>query len=529
MRAALLLPVTLVVGGCKEDIEEPNWDIDPVYGLANLDDDNGDGTPDGEDELVEEENDLSALVLDPYIWEWSEEGTVALALSGADLRVYADGELLLEDGDSANITANQLIEVEFVDTLVSGSLTLTVRDAEGKTLKTVTIDAMSGPLLINHHMQETELVVAMADNSVSGNTHFTGGFEDVLGDRFLAVGVRNYDYDVWVQDEIEFGTLVSPDHRVDVVIDSIRSTNGRGLDDLPEDEFEGPDFIRRTWGSGRANSQDSFGNMEVSPPVTVDGVNYPYGRIYWGEWFSKGPADQDLLDSLNAQKAQAPFQLDVSFLCVGHVDEFTTFLPDASAPKGFRLYVTDTTLAWEFLEAQDPSMSLPRYGSDKGYDTVQDILDDRALLNLNNEIQADYLDPNLEVLKAELNLTEDDIVRMPMLFEETWGCGGTTAAFFPGTVNMQVSTLPGEDITHVFMPDPFFRSTTALTDEALASDPFIAYIEGILPPNVEPHWLDDWDWYHMMLGEVHCGSNTIRTPSETPWWEDAMHLIGGEQ
>jgi protein-arginine deiminase len=365
--------------------------------------------------------------------------------------------------------------------------------------------------------------------SFSDNMNLTNGFAEVLGDRFRGVSVRAYQYDLWVQDEIEFGTLTSPDHRVDMVIDSIRSGNGRGLDDLPENEFEAPDFARQTWGNERPSSQDSFGNLEVSPPVTVDGVTYPFGRIYWGEVRGDGPRDQALLDMLTAQQVQAPFQLDVSFLCVGHVDEFSTFLPDPTAPSGHRLYVTDTALAWEMLEGLDPDMSLPLYGSDKGYSTVQDILDDSVLRALNEEVQLDYLDPNVEIFKAELGLTDEDIVYLPMLFEEVRNCGGATAAFFPGTVNMQVSTLPGESTTHVFMPDPFFRSDTSISAAALATDPLIAFVEALLPANVEPHWLDDWDWYHLALGEVHCGSNTVRTPAEAPWWESAMHLIGGDQ
>jgi protein-arginine deiminase len=522
------LTALCILAGCSKDDTGPSvqWDPGPLYGLANVDDDDSNGVPDGEEDLVEGENDLSALVLDPNIWAWAEDSTVMLSLSGDNIRVYRDGALLLEDGASNRIKAPDLIEVEFLTYLATGQLSLTVTDIDGATLKTVDIDVMSGPLILNHHLQATEEVVAM---SFSDNMNLTSGFAEVLGDRFRGVSVRAYQYDVWVQDEIEFGTLTSPDHRVDMVIDSIRSGNGRGLDDLPENEFEAPDFARQTWGNERPSSQDSFGNLEVSPPVTVDGVTYPFGRIYWGEVRGDGPRDQALLDMLTAQQVQAPFQLDVSFLCVGHVDEFSTFLPDPTAPSGHRLYVTDTALAWEMLEGLDPDMSLPLYGSDKGYSTVQDILDDSVLRALNEEVQLDYLDPNVEIFKAELGLTDEDIVYLPMLFEEVRNCGGATAAFFPGTVNMQVSTLPGESTTHVFMPDPFFRSDTSISAAALATDPLIAFVEALLPANVEPHWLDDWDWYHLALGEVHCGSNTVRTPAEAPWWESAMHLIGGDQ
>jgi protein-arginine deiminase len=32
-------------------------------------------------------------------------------------------------------------------------------------------------------------------------------------------------------------------------------------------------------------------------------------------------------------------------------------------------------------------------------------------------------------------------------------------------------------------------------------------------------FLDDWKEYHVILGEVHCSSNTLRTPVSAKWWE----------
>jgi protein-arginine deiminase len=40
-------------------------------------------------------------------------------------------------------------------------------------------------------------------------------------------------------------------------------------------------------------------------------------------------------------------------------------------------------------------------------------------------------------------------------------------------------------------------------------------------------FLDDWEVYHMGLGEVHCGSNVERE-TDNAWWEDAGHLITSE-
>ena len=155
--------------------------------------------------------------------------------------------------------------------------------------------------------------------------------ENALGDDFTSYRVNQYEWDVWLQDEVEFGTLSSPFHSVDVIVDSIRD---RGLDTLPENEWEGPNMVVQTWGSGMANSQDSFGNLEVTPPVTVNGVEYPLGRIYYGAWRSDRVVD-DLRTFLDSQTVQSPFEFDVTWLCVGHVDEFITFIPPAVLPPGW--------------------------------------------------------------------------------------------------------------------------------------------------------------------------------------------------
>lgn len=50
---------------------------------------------------------------------------------------------------------------------------------------------------------------------------------------------------------------------------------------------QGPDFgyVTREAHRKDVSSLDSFGNLEVSPPVVVDGKNYPLGRILIGVAF----------------------------------------------------------------------------------------------------------------------------------------------------------------------------------------------------------------------------------------------------
>ena len=35
-------------------------------------------------------------------------------------------------------------------------------------------------------------------------------------------------------------------------------------------------------------------------------------------------------------------------------------------------------------------------------------------------------------------------------------------------------------------------------------------------------WIEDWDLYHRLSGEVHCGSNTKRALPASKWWESVQ-------
>jgi hypothetical protein len=58
-------------------------------------------------------------------------------------------------------------------------------------------------------------------------------------------------------------------------------------------------------------------------------------------------------------------------------------------------------------------------------------------------------------------------------------------------------------------------------------DLFEAYLQLALDDiGLTVHWVDDWDTYHILEGEVHCGTNTLRTPPEAAsgysgshWWD----------
>ena len=125
-----------------------------------------------------------------------------------------------------------------------------------------------------------------------------------------------------------------------------------------------------------------------------------------------------LTNFFNRQKIQKPIDVDISWLCVGHVDEFATFVPDSSSAKGFKLVYSDIDVAYTLMESQDPNTALPKYDDGHRYPTVGSIVNDNALRALNEDLRDDYLLPILDQYKTAFGLTEDDVIRIPALFEE---------------------------------------------------------------------------------------------------------------
>ncbi|MAA78377.1 MAG: hypothetical protein CL916_03890 [Deltaproteobacteria bacterium] len=500
---------------CAPEIPEEAWVFDTIYGIANSDDDNENGESDWEESTFAEENDRSTIIIPSVFFEnKTSKQKLRLTQNNENFRLYLNGTLITNSsGDNVLLSleepADLKIEVEFLTYNKPHSLTLSLEE-EGEIINSTTIEMHSAPILIGHHLQPAELLISMGYRGAQGNQDFVDAFADVLSDQFIEYPLNEYNFDVWIQDEIEFGILQKEDHQTSLIIDSIRN---RGLARLSEQELVGTDIGRGVWGSGTPTSQDSFGNLEATPPVLVDGTNYPFGRIYYGKFYTEDLA-QGMKDMLDEQVIQSPVELDVSFLCVGHVDEFVTFLPDPTARQGFRMYITDTEKGYEFFSSLSSNHQLPLYQQEYGYGTVGDILSDNNLRALNEEIQATYIEPNIERFKNEFGITEDEIVRVPMLFEEPQGCYGATATLLPGVVNMAVFTHEDQESADAFIPDPFFRSNLSNTSD----DPYIEMFESILPEGVTPHWVNDWEWYHVQLGEVHCGSN-IKRKAVNNWWE----------
>ncbi|XP_051269627.1 protein-arginine deiminase type-2 isoform X2 [Dicentrarchus labrax] len=323
--------------------------------------------------------------------------------------------------------------------------------------------------------------------------------------------------DRWMQDELEFGYIDSPHQRFPVVLDSPR--DGKLLD-FPYNELLGPDFgyVTRVAERKDVSSLDSFGNLEVSPPVTVNGKNYPLGRILIGVAFPTATKGRNMTkvvqDFLWAQKVQEPIALFSDWLLVGHIDEFMTFVP-APDRKGFRLLLASPDAGYKLFRG----LQKDGHGQAKLFEglkdeepiTVDDILSHDSFQAENNYVQS-CIDWNRDVLKRELGLDEDDIIDLPILFKLEVEEDKTyrAVAFYPDMVNMIVL---GKNLG---IPKPFGPKVNGRC--ALEAE-MCCLMEGL---GLSCTFIDDFASYHKLLGEVHCGSNVLREPFAFKWWNLEM-------
>ncbi|XP_043301735.1 protein-arginine deiminase type-3 isoform X2 [Cervus canadensis] len=316
--------------------------------------------------------------------------------------------------------------------------------------------------------------------------------------------------DRWIQDEMELGYVQAPHKTFPVVFDSPR--NGE-LQNFPYERVLGPDFgyVTREPRDNSVSGLDSFGNLEVSPPVVVNGKEYPLGRILFGGNLpgSRGRrVTQVVRDFLHAQKVQPPVELFVDWLAVGHVDEFLSFVPAADG-KGFRMLLASPSACFKLFQEKQKwghggALLFQGVVGNQQVNTVSisQVLSNENLISYNKFVQS-CIDWNREVLKRELGLAERDIVDIPQLFKTE---RRKAVAFFPDLVNMLVLGK------HLGIPKPF---GPVINGRCCLEEKVRSLLE---PLGLHCVFIDDFTPYHMLHGEVHCGTNVRREPFSFKWW-----------
>ncbi|XP_038602788.1 protein-arginine deiminase type-3-like [Tachyglossus aculeatus] len=316
--------------------------------------------------------------------------------------------------------------------------------------------------------------------------------------------------DRWIQDEMELGYVQAPHKTFPVVFDSPR--NGE-LQDFPYKRLLGPDFgyVTREPRNKLVSGLDSFGNLEVSPPVVAKGKEYPLGRILIGgnlPGSSGRRVTQVVRDFLYAQKVQPPIELFVDWLSVGHVDEFLSFVP-APDKKGFRLLLASPSACFKLFQEKQKwghgrALMFEGVIGNRNVKTISinQILSNENLISFNKFVQS-CIDWNREVLKRELGLAERDIIDVPQLFQSE---KRKAVAFFPDLVNMVVLGK------YLGIPKPF---GPIINGRCCLEQKVRTLLE---PLGLNCTFIDDFTSYHVLHGEVHCGTNVRRKPFSFKWW-----------
>ncbi|MEO1431479.1 MAG: protein-arginine deiminase family protein [Cyanobacteria bacterium J06633_8] len=322
--------------------------------------------------------------------------------------------------------------------------------------------------------------------------------------------------DRWIQDEIEFGYIQGATHTIPVVFDSPRD---QGLDGFPEAKLLGPDFGHFQIGGSTPNSLDSFGNLEVSPPVTVKGRHYPFGRIVFGgrKTGDYSENSRQMMPELRrffyAQKVQSPFEIYTDWLIVGHADEIMCFVPAANN-KGFQVLVASPerahmilnrladegygdTVMFEGMKRGTPD------SSESAEIKIAELLADKEFWEANHTYQS-YMNQNNRILRQELDIDDRHIIQIPVLFGLP-NRENRTSAYFPDMINHLVL---GKTSLVPKPKGPIINGKCAFEK---------AFEEALPRRNVR--FIENWYSYHQNLGEVHCGTNTRRKPFPNKrWW-----------
>lgn len=555
-----------------EDTNEDTWDA--THGaifLANIDDDSGRcrgtdaaGRPlsdltlpncnDATDDVVNGDDDAADLApLAIKAWPQAPAGTVARLV--IDQNVADNVRLFRHAGDAyqvldpalplalADLQAGLSISIEAKDIVRDSTLwdgiidvTLQVVVPEQKYWKpgtyTDTVRLRVAPVLTFHHLLPVETAYASAVQRDPDSATF-------VTDLRAAVTAANPNItlvtpsveDQWTQDFFETGyaSMPGPNGAQRVMRVFFRSANienpfdrnfpMRAAGRLVFTRFRGKDVagIQQIdlQTDGDTQSLNSFGNFETIPPYTQGTKQWSLGRVLRGSVRGFAP-DQSFVTMTEAQKYQEPsVNIDTSWLLVGHVDETVTFLK-ANTPRGWIMLANDARLAKQMLEAEvmrgngATRMFVGKNWVDEmgneppAETTISRLLANTGVMQASAEA-AVKVDEQVAILKRETGLTDAEIIKVPFLHEDVQG---TSLAHQVGTVNLFVI-----DDKTLAVPDPH----GPIID---GKDLFKKQLEDALTPyGYTIRFIDDWNLYHRMAGEVHCGTNAMRAIPSTKWWE----------
>ncbi|MER6155477.1 protein-arginine deiminase domain-containing protein [Streptomyces sp. NPDC001868] len=453
---------------------------------------------------------------------------------------------------------------------------LTVKSSKGTTADSVTLRV--APLLTHHHLQNAQqLLVTKVSGGNYGklNRAFREGLDKAAKNAGITQPTVNFTKygDIWAQDFVEpaYVSMTGANGKRQAMRVMLRSAqldreSGRELFEKLRGRNIGAVQV-----TGAKESEEwtlnSMGNLETIPPYAHGERSFPAGRIIMGQRPDTGDKPAKVMRTfLKSQGLQDPLFLDTSWLHVGHVDEFVQFLP-ADTPRGWKIAVADPEAGLKLLRdakaaghGSKPMFSIPNVP----WESISEALGSKNLVSDNN-LATRRIEANLAVLKRETGVTDAEVVRVPALYtqgrdqvgesqsggadetvrlprltrlgtgaelpevareygqqqrldapRESQGAASPaapapappvmTSAYVPGAVNGVVLSR-----THYLAPrqwGPVIGGKDIFTEAVTA-----AYSGA----GMKVSYLDDWETYHLGMGEIHCGTNTLRNTSAA-WW-----------
>lgn len=458
---------------------------------------------------------------------FEHRSSAAAALVGpaplpAEIALSGSAGADLELGAEATLYPGTMFPDTSFDGLVS--LSLVLREGAVEHARD-NVQLRVAPWVMPSHLNETEELYIV---ETSDNAGFVADVQAVVTPTGIPLR-RTGNIDRWMQDTMEVGYSRMPGKAFNVIL---KATRSRGLRHYARDNLLGRDYgYVEISTPTAANTFDSHGNLEVSPPVTVGGRNYRFGRIYYGYGRPSEPFNNEVREFLAAQAIQSPFAIDTAWLAVGHVDEVVCFLRSDGVGKGFKLLISDPAAAITLLQTlRDAGHGSLRLFTGKPEEiSIANLLTELGQANPGDLGWANtYCQGRLAgveaTMRSNLGLVDADIVRIPALFIETGRSPRLNVppdppefdAHIPGMVNLLAITRPALADCQLVVARPFGPVLAGVDQLEQAFRDLLAplgYGAGQI------HFVDDYDTYHRNMGEVHCGTNSKRKPDGTPWWE----------
>ncbi|KAM5345079.1 hypothetical protein ACJ41O_010941 [Fusarium nematophilum] len=459
----------------------------------------------------------------------------------------------------------------------NGKATIHFTVTDGKAKATDSVAFRVAPVLTHHHVQRAERVFSTADQFNGSQALFVTDLEKNVAAAGIKKPVFLFDnQDKWTQDFFEPGYTSIPGPSgpkvLRVMIRSVQAGRPSGRDIFHQLRSSSVGAVQQPgWGT----TIDSTGNLETIPPHKHNGKSFPAGRVIMGQWDGVKPL---MFDFLKAQGVQDPLALDTAWLAVGHVDEFLQFLP-ANNARGWILMADDPVAGFKLLKkaaadghgkkkavsrprlaGEDPALCLPK-------ETIDDVLKLESFEAI-NKMCAERIEANLAIIKRETGITDKDIYRVPATFYDArvdhWTCAAGAAklqdeetpadsADAPGALSAAapISGGPGSKAQNIIeAADPLGLSNAKR--QAVPLMQVVAFYPGtinglvvgekqVIAPNpwgpviggkdiikqavtsvytkagYKVKYQDDWFSHHLLMGEVHCGSNSWRQTGPK-WW-----------